>query len=377
MKLVVPNYFKEFKCIANKCKDCCCIGWEIDVDEKTAEYYKSLNTSFGKEICNNIAFGETNHFILNTKNRCHFLNNKNLCNVILNIGEENLCKICAEHPRYYEWFDNKKEGGIGICCEEACRIILSQTKPFYVEEKEINFEGSDEYNSTIYDILHYARKQIINLLNNTSYQLSFKLKTILQYTQELQNLINDDLLDDAKKLRFNDFMLQPTNHNIINHFSSSIDTTYYSNDLKEILQFYTNLEILDEKWLKFLKDSITVYNEYPAKITNFKQAHLEIDQYLNNLAIYFIWRYFLKGCFDEEIISKISFMISSIAIIEYLYFFIWHTNKNITFAECMLIAKQYSKEIEYSDSNMSELLDSYYFNNEFKIEKLLAICNLI
>lgn len=374
MKLVVPNYFKEFKCIADKCKDCCCIGWEIDVDEKTAKYYKSLNTNFGKEICNNIAFGKTNHFILNTKNRCHFLNDRNLCNVILNIGEENLCKICAEHPRYYEWFDNNKEGGIGICCEEACRIILSQTKPFSVEEKEINFEGSDEYNSTVYDILHHARKQIINLLNNTSYQLSFKLKNILQYTQELQNLINDNLLDNAKKLRINDFMLQST---MINHSSSSIATTYYSNDLKEILQFYTKLEILDEKWLKFLKDSITVYNKYPAEINNFKQVHSEIEQYLNNLAIYFIWRYFLKGCFDEEIISKISFMISSIAIIQYLYFFIWHTDKNITFDECMLIAKQYSKEIEYSDSNMSELLDSYYFNNEFKIEKLLAICNLI
>ena len=67
MKLVVPNYFKEFKCIADKCKDCCCIGWEIDIDENTAQYYKSLKTDFGKELCQNISFGETNHFILDSK----------------------------------------------------------------------------------------------------------------------------------------------------------------------------------------------------------------------------------------------------------------------------------------------------------------------
>ena len=30
----VPDYFSEFSCIAGDCKDSCCLGWEIDIDEE-------------------------------------------------------------------------------------------------------------------------------------------------------------------------------------------------------------------------------------------------------------------------------------------------------------------------------------------------------
>ena len=30
MTVTVPSYYKDFKCIADKCRHSCCIGWEID-----------------------------------------------------------------------------------------------------------------------------------------------------------------------------------------------------------------------------------------------------------------------------------------------------------------------------------------------------------
>ena len=42
MRVIVPEYYKEFKCIASKCKNNCCIGWEIDIDKDTYELYKSF-----------------------------------------------------------------------------------------------------------------------------------------------------------------------------------------------------------------------------------------------------------------------------------------------------------------------------------------------
>ena len=33
MILRVPDYYETFRCIAGECKDSCCIGWEIDIDE--------------------------------------------------------------------------------------------------------------------------------------------------------------------------------------------------------------------------------------------------------------------------------------------------------------------------------------------------------
>ena len=51
MKLRFPEYYKQFKCIANNCKDSCCsAGWEIDIDKKTLELYKKVPGEFGEKL---------------------------------------------------------------------------------------------------------------------------------------------------------------------------------------------------------------------------------------------------------------------------------------------------------------------------------------
>jgi lysine-N-methylase len=57
--------------------------------------------------------------------RCPHLNGQGLCNIILSLGEGYLCEICREHPRFYQDTSHGKEVGLGMCCEEACRLILS------------------------------------------------------------------------------------------------------------------------------------------------------------------------------------------------------------------------------------------------------------
>ena len=59
-KVTLPHYFKEFKCIGGKCEDSCCIGWDIDIDERTLgprvkDYMTSTDGFFA---CGNIIYGE-------------------------------------------------------------------------------------------------------------------------------------------------------------------------------------------------------------------------------------------------------------------------------------------------------------------------------
>lgn len=54
MILRVPEYYEKFSCIASRCKDSCCAGWEIDIDEDSYAYYNSVEGKFGKrlkEVC--------------------------------------------------------------------------------------------------------------------------------------------------------------------------------------------------------------------------------------------------------------------------------------------------------------------------------------
>lgn len=39
-------------------------------------------------------------FRLNEKGYCHFLNKAGLCRLVLELGEDALCDICREHPRF-------------------------------------------------------------------------------------------------------------------------------------------------------------------------------------------------------------------------------------------------------------------------------------
>ena len=120
MKIKVPEYFINFRCIADKCKDSCCIGWEIVIDDLTREKYSRITGAIGHEIAKKTRHG---CFPLRENGRCTFLDDKGLCRIISALGDGYLCDICREHPRYYGVGKDGIEGGLGLGCEEAARIM--------------------------------------------------------------------------------------------------------------------------------------------------------------------------------------------------------------------------------------------------------------
>ena len=159
MKLFAPTYYKNFKCIADACEHSCCIGWEIDIDEHTLEKYNQLKDGYGSVIMNSICMQETPHFRLCEGDRCPHLDERGLCKIILNVGEDYLSHICREHPRFYN-FTSVAEVGVGMSCPEAARLILSSVDFATMEEvgevdaqaDDVLFDGRAE-RTKIYDIL--------------------------------------------------------------------------------------------------------------------------------------------------------------------------------------------------------------------------------
>ena len=119
MKLYRPQYCEDFKCIADKCRHSCCIGWEISVDNATFNKYNSLGR---EDILCHIHEGQ---ITLCEGGRCPFLCPDGLCSIISELSEEYTSLICREHPRFYHRVGDRVEGGIGLSCEEAARLILS------------------------------------------------------------------------------------------------------------------------------------------------------------------------------------------------------------------------------------------------------------
>lgn len=122
MTTYFPDYYQDFKCIASACRHTCCAGWEIDVDETSLERFMKV-PSIAKHI-------KDGSIILGENERCPFLRDDGLCRMILEHGEDFLCDICTEHPRFYNTFEDHIEGGLGLVCEEACRIIIEKHDDF-------------------------------------------------------------------------------------------------------------------------------------------------------------------------------------------------------------------------------------------------------
>ena len=139
MNIYVPEYYPAFRCIASKCRHTCCAGWEIDIDGESLERYDGLPGPFGERVRRSVSREGTPHFMLTEDERCPLLNGDNLCDLILHEGAGALCQICADHPRFRNYFSTRVEMGLGLVCEEAARLILSWPRPLRL----IRLEGTE------------------------------------------------------------------------------------------------------------------------------------------------------------------------------------------------------------------------------------------
>lgn len=129
MLYVRPDFYDDFHCLAAACRHSCCVGWEIDVDEDSLEYYQSIPGELGEELRRQIALEPSPHFRLGTDERCPFLRPDGLCRLIVQLGEDSLCDICALHPRFFNDYPGRTEMGLGLCCEEAARLLTEGEGP--------------------------------------------------------------------------------------------------------------------------------------------------------------------------------------------------------------------------------------------------------
>ncbi len=185
MKEIFPNYYKKFKCIADKCKHSCCIGWEIDIDDDTLDFYNALDSELGERIRKNIE-GEVPHFVLGEGERCPLLNENGLCDVISELGENGVCDICRMHPRFCNFYDDFTEIGLGLCCEEAARIVLTEAESFFIDlpesakSRELFAERGE-----VFDILQSRSESVLERLDKLAAKYGFITKPSTDELYEL------------------------------------------------------------------------------------------------------------------------------------------------------------------------------------------------
>ncbi len=299
-----PSYYGEFKCIAERCRHSCCIDWEICIDERTYEKYKQTD-----EIINTIEeCADGPCFILSKDGRCPHLNGNGLCEIIIKHGEGYLSEICKNHPRFYNFMSNGRiEAGLGIVCEEACRLILENDKPFSLYKIEESYD--DSLCEMKFDPLP-QRECIISIIESDG-DFDRKLTTL--------------------KRKF------------------KISEPYTPN---EWLDRFLSLEILDSAWERQLRSMSGRLFE-----KSYKDAQ-KYGKYYERLLTYFVYRHISVAENTENLCARLGFCILSAELIRSI--FEWTEEHDLD--TLIDIARRYSAEIEYSEDNTEELIFAFENN---------------
>lgn len=364
MKQTVPTFYSAFQCTASACSDNCCIGWEIDIDPLTYQYYRSVISPFAKKLNENISSEKPPHFLLGQDERCPFLNQKNLCEIFIHLGEEHLCEICTQHPRFHEWFGDYKESGLGLCCEEAARLLLSDSEPLSFVTMTTEEQPDDaDFDAELLAFLLSFREQLFGVLQDRTQPLAKRMKQVLVLSAQAQDKI------DAGELMGE-----------VSDKDSSIEEDFAeeaSAILMETLDFLQTLDPIDEGWSKRLCElSESLFNILSQREHFYRLLSGRLYE-LEHLCVYFLYRYLLKAVWDGDLLSRVKFSVFSTLMIFLLGMQTFLQKGGFSLQDQIFNAKTYSKEIEYSDENQEAVLEQTWVSSAFSLPSLLGLIDFL
>jgi lysine-N-methylase len=211
IKARYPSYLKEFKCIAGKCEDSCCVGWDIDIDKITfRQYYKvqdkEMKRMFQKNVHNNenyissdVDYGKVK---LTKGKRCPFLDEDNYCIIYSKLGEEYLSNVCTSFPRIINKVDGCYEMSLDVACPEAARIILlkeegiqfgvgEETLDKHIVSSDIDTK-SKKFNNSPVKYFSEIRDMSIEIIKNRKFNLSQRLYILSEFINTLESKIKNN-----------------------------------------------------------------------------------------------------------------------------------------------------------------------------------------
>lgn len=380
MKLRVPSYFKDFKCIASECEDTCCAGWEIVIDEETNDFYQKVEGKFGNKLRSKIVDDDGDNIFILNGNNCPFLNKNNLCEIYRELGAESLCYTCRQYPRYEEEFLDLKEMGISLSCPEAARIILRNCKTTEFELSEDNEVGeSEEYiNENVLEDFLLCRNVIINIIELPNISLGVKAAVLLKFAKEVQDKIDlgdmDEIKDIIEKYNKSSFIEELIND--LSKYKGNEGVKY--NNIYEYFKTYRDLEHINPNDQLGLNKVLESFWKSEEDREFYIDSHNKFDSYyennmykFKNILVYFIFRYFMKSIFDYDISSKIKIAIISIIIIKELAVLRWIEKGEFTEADMVDISHMYSKDVEHLEENIEKLQEVFETEEVYEVDKIL------
>lgn len=328
MKVWIPEYFRHFYCIAGACPDSCCTEWEVDVDDTSAAFYRSLEGPLGDRLRLVLKDTEDGTIMVIEDDRCPMWRQDGLCRIQAELGHDALCQVCQQFPRLRHDYGDFVEYGLELSCPEAARLIL--TMPHTMQREEAAGGEAPDYDEDAMSILLESRSVVLAFLDATPLPVNTALAVLLLYSHEVQSWLDGG---EAAELDAEDCLALAKKYAATGNW-------------KQFVAFFQGLEILTPQWRERLSS--------PAAPTAWHGDFIPLIKY-------FVGRYWLQAVSDYDLIGRVKFLISACLLIRHLG------------GDFTQTAQLFSKEIENDPDNLEAILDGAYTDPALTDVHLLSL----
>ena len=367
-----PSYYSQFHCIGGSCPDSCCIGWEVDIDEETYNYYKSLKGPFGDRLRAHIKEdGADRYFPLCEGGRYPFLNRENLCDIITQLGEESLAQVCMEYPRYFLEKGDYEQIDLSLSCMELGRIFFEDPDPIEYIREEMPDADADA-NPIPDTALNGRLVHVLDIRDDCIAILEDRSRTLADRFLEVLHLYGPGSCHNESP----GMQTSPNHTDCAGDQADGIRLTR----LPALFEQMSRLEVLDSRWTDLLTEMRLQFSEYPdgslpdVTIAEFVRQPLlwqELSQcargklavWFEKLGCYFCFRYITDSCFQPArhtgagiTAPAIHFCAKSVCFLYLMCISRYlKSGKHFGIQDMIDLAHLYSREVEHSDENVEYL----------------------
>ena len=335
MKVMTPHYYKDFRCIAGACTDTCCAGWDVDVDKNSYKYYKTVKGAFGKRLKSVMVPSQDGEctFTLKEGGRCPFLNDDNLCDLYIELGEDKLCETCAEFPRFINDYGNIREIGIAPSCKTAGELMFSYKDELTFDTVEDNSLTPEPNDIDAYTYMHLRQARIVafGIISDRDISIFERLMLYLNYAKRIQKHLDaerDELIAGVAKrfcgpdyreklldkLKSRDTVLPDKLQDGDTVKSKpEVHKSYGTRLIKGLRHFFDDfkgMEVINPDWnihvarVRQFLDGLADDSELVAAMKDYHAGSEAFAHEYEQLAMYYVYRYMLDAVNDYDVLLK-------------------------------------------------------------------------
>lgn len=378
-----PQYYDNFTCIADRCPDTCCAGWQIVIDDISLENYGKISGTFGERLQKSIDWKEG--IFRQNQRRCAFLNQENLCDLHRELGADSLCDTCRMYPRHVEEYEDLREFSLSLSCPVAAEMILGCKEQVRFLEEEGDVEEQEEeyedFDIILFDWLEEAREVLLEVIQDRSLPVSARMLVLLNVSFLSQKALDQGILLEMDLRAEVEKAVSESRKTSVQKQGEKV----FQNKIL-LLKDLQKLEVLREEWTELLhrleknlyargvEDYEALREEFLESVQETSSQKKQWEIYEEQLLVFFVYTYFCGAVYDDMIYTKAVLAVFSVLWIEELWMERWLSKgQKLEFQDMVQVAYTYAREIEHSDENLNLLEEFFDTRTVYYPEKMEGI----